>query len=573
MKHSKILIKAFGGLLLVCLFVQAHAQKVTPITKPGEAVGKEMKMFEGSLYFTTLEDNAYKIWAYDVAKKKQRLVMKSKEDIGHFFEIDKTLLFTTDKGKPGQDGTLYYLDEHGKPLEIVMPAEAGPEVETVHGRHLEIYAYRHGFLILAPQQEPKNKFKLYRYAPKQDSARRLMPANFVVHPGLCPSPDGKLIICAVEITPPHPWENSKEFWNKFSQLFLIHNDGGEPFEKWLDHAELYDAGFQYSNRTWLNLHYKELKDKGEDVKHHTVFVITNPSEKKGTIPRQVGEAVDTSLFLFQKKICYYMSNKGSIYLVAAFEYPDNYKLKYGKLNGHDMKDFVQVQAQYVFDEVIHIITRHKAAPDYYNVWTMKYKFDTAEWLEAHMFMTVPYDESLSGTMPTVSEFRTFRDSLGFPVYLSDGPDPANNKLFKFTKNGTTRLDPNGHGVSHINAIAESWHGNLILKQKEPAMNAERLMLKCKSGSGAICSPGDRYEPGYEFEYNNMLFFSVFSAQTKRLFNWQSDGTLDGTKRMDLGDMSLQLDFSRPVIAENRVFVPGRINENEKATDQLFMIEM
>jgi hypothetical protein len=566
---KKCLLSLFMAAALPLL--PASAQKLTPITKEGVEVGKQMKLFDGNLYYTTVEENSVKLWACDVNTKKSKLVMKSKENIAHFFERDKTLLFTTSNGHAGEDGRLFFLDKHGKPVEILMKEEAGADVEPATGRHLEILAFHHGFLILAPIRDLKAKCKLYRYNQGKDSARRFLPENYFVYPGLVVSPDQKMIIAGVEITPPHPWENHKAFWNLYSQLIVIHNDdNGSPFEKWMDHAELMDAGFRYTGRTWINLHYKELKDKGEDVIHHTVFVVTNSSEKKGTLPKQVGEAVDSSLFLFQKKICYYFTHKGNIYLVTAFEFPTSYQLKYGKLNGHKMDDFAQVNGQFAFGEVLYIITRHKSANDYYAVWTLKYNFDTAEYLVAHTFMPVNYDAQLSAAMPAASPLQTYNDTTGNPVYLYDAGNGENNKLYVLQKNG---LKPLITKLPNVNFIAAYWKGNLIMRQKGSMDGGEQLVLSGKTGFGPVCSPGDKYQPGFDFECNGQLFFGVFTYQTRKLINWHSDGTLEGTQRLDLGDLRLQLDFSKPFISENRIFMLGHNAENVESKDQLFVLEM
>jgi len=568
MAYPYILKNGILGLFLVASLA-ARAQKVSPVTKAGVEVGKEMKIFDGDLYYSTADAPNYKLWACDVVTKKSKLVMKSKENFSHFFLMDKTLLFTTDNGHAGEDGRLYYLDEHKKPLEVVMKDEAGPDVEPENGRKLEIYNYRHGFLILAPMRDMKAKYKLYRFNPKQDSARLFFPENFFVRQGLCPSPDGKMIIAAVEVTPPHPWENQKSFWNKYSQLFVIHNDGGQPYEKWMDHAEFHNANFSYTKRTWLNLHYKELKDKGEDVFHHTIFVVTNPSEKKGTLPKLVGEAADSSLFQWQGKITYYFGYKGNIYLVTAFEYPESFKLKYGKLSGHNMADFSRIHGQFAFDDVLYIVTEHKAANEYFDVWTMRYKFDTAAWLEGniHSSMPVNYDEKLSSTMPSASPLKAYHDTLGNPIYLG-----ANTTLYMVGKTGAAPVTPNGHALSNINDIANCWQGNFVMKQK--GGDADQLVLNCKTGAGAICSPGDKYQPGFDFECNGHLFFGVFTARTTKLINWHSDGTVEGTHRLDiLDDLTLQLDFSKPYIDGNRVFLLGRNVDKVESKPQLFVLEM
>jgi hypothetical protein len=569
-----MLKKCFVMLSLFVIVFQVSGQKLSPITKPGVEVGKRMILYNGFLYYSTVEDGGCKLWSCDVATKKCKVVMKSKENVANFFDMGKTLLFSTDNGHEGEDGRLFYLDEHRKPNEIFMKDEVGTDVRPAHGRHLEIYPFRNGFLILAPMRDFKAKFKLYRYNLKQDSAHRFFPENYFVFPGLVVSPDQKLIIAGVEITPPHPWENEKAFWNKFSQLFLIHGDGNGPmFEKWMDHAELNDASFKYTGRTWINLDYKELKDKGNDVQHHTVFVITAPSENKGTIPKHVGEAVDTSLFIYQKKICYYFEHKGGIYLVTAFEYPASYQLKYGKLSGHKMDDFAQVQGQYSFDDVLYIITRHKSSPDYYSTWTLKYNFDTAAYLEAHTFMTVNYDHLLSGTMPPNPPFKTFNDTNGLPVYLGKAPNGESTRLYTLLKDGSHPIVPTGPAQTNINSVITYWKGNFVMVQKPAGDGPEQMMLNCKNGCGTICSPGDKFQPDFNFECNGHLFFGVFTYQTRKLINWHSDGTLEGTQRLDLGDLRLQLDFSKPYISGTSIFLKGRDAEDVKSKDQLFVLEM
>jgi hypothetical protein len=573
MKKQHILEKMLIAICLAAVFFPASAQKLIPVTREGVEVGKKMKLFDGMLYYTTIEESGSKLWACDVITRKSKVIMKSKEKIGNFFDMGKTLLFSTDNGHDDEDGRLFYLDEHHRPNEIFMKDEASADVRPVHGRHLEIYPFRQGFLILAPLRDFKSKFKLYRYNLKQDSARRFFPENFFVFPGLCVSPDQKLIIAGVEITPPHPWENQKSFWNQFSQLFLIHAGGDGPmFEKWMDHAELNDAVFKYTGRTWINLDYKELKDKGNDIQRHTVFVITAPSENKGTLPKHVGEAIDTSLFLFQKKASYYFSHKGNIYLVSAFEYPTSYQLKYGKLSGHEMTDFAGVVGQYGYDDVLYIFTRHKSEKEYYKGWTLKYGFDSAQYLMAHTFFSVNYDPVLTTTLPTASSLRIFNDSLGNPLYLCDAAT-GENKIIVLGKNGPATLVSAGQKLTNVDYINNYWHGNIIMKQKGPAGSPEQLMLNCKTGTQPICSPGDKYQPGFDFVCNGHLFFGVFTAQTTKLINWHSDGTLEGTHRLDLGDLRLQLDFSRPYISGTSIFLLGHNAEDVKSKDQLFVLDV
>jgi len=574
MKYKYLLNSILSGFILLSGLFCVSAQKLTPITKPNQEVGKQVKLYDGHLYYSTIEDKGFKIWSYDIEKKKSKLVMKSDENIGHFFEVGKTLLFSLDRGKTGEDGKLYYLDDHRKPIEINMMQEAGPDVEPGKGRHIEIFAFRRGFLILAPVRDLHMKFRLYRYKPgnEKDSARLFFHEDYFVNQGLVASPDQKIILANIDVTPPHPWENTKEFWNKYSQLYIIHNDdNGQLFEKWMDHAEFHDAGFKYTGRTWINLSYKEFKDKGNDVEHHSIFVITAPGEKKGSIPKHVGEAIDTSLFLFQKKICYYFKNKGNIYLTVAFEYPTSYQLKYGKLSGHNMSDFARVQGQYSFDGIIYIITQHKAEKDYYNIWTLKYKFDTAEWLEAHTFMHINYDNYLSATLPTGTPLTIFNDTSGNALYL-DAPNVGNKKLYILKKSGANTAELNGHPMANINSIITYWQGSLVLKQRGQG-DSDLLVLNCKTGFGPFASSGDQYQAGSDFENKGHLFFEIFSAQTKRPFNWQSDGTLEGTKRMDLGDLSLHLDFSRPYIMEKSIFLWGRSNDKQENKDQIFEMEM
>jgi len=556
------------ALLFAFTIVATSAQKLTPVTAPGQEVGKQIKLYDGHLYYSTIEEKgSFKIWSYDISKKKSKLVMKSDENIGHFFEMGKTLLFTLNKGHEGEDGKLYYLDDHRKPVEVLMKEEAGADVEPGKGRKLEIYEFRKGILILAPIRDMHMKFKLYRYkfGNEKDSARLFFPENYFVLPGLFTSSDQKLIFANVEITPPHPWENTKEFWNKFSQMTIIHNDdNGKNYEKWMDHALFYEANFKYTKRTWMNVHYKEFKDKGDDVDHHSVFVITSPVENKGTLPKHVAEAADSSMFLYQKKISYYLANKGNIYLATAFEYPTSYQLKYSKLAGHSMSDFVRIQGQYAFEEVLYIITQHKAAGDYYNAWTVKYKFDTAEWLEAHTFFPTHYDPELSAVLPSSILLRTFRDTLGNAIFLGDA-----NKLFILKKNGANPLPTS---ISNVNYIISYWRGNLLLRQKGQG-DDEQLGLYYQTGTGNFASQGDKYLADYSFEYNGHLFFEILSAQNKKQFNWQTDGTLEGTKRMELGDLSLHLDFSRPYIDENNLFLWGRVGEKLENKDQIYELDM
>lgn len=574
MKNSHILKFGLLSFIWVTAFFPATAQKVTPITKANQEVGKQVKLFDGSLYYSTFEEKGFKFWAYDLEKKKSKLVMKSDENIGHFFVAGKTLLFSTDKGHPGQDGKLYYLDEHHKPIEIIMMDEAKPDVEPGKGRTIEVYPFRKGFLILAPVRDLGMMYRLYRYKPgnEKDSAKMFFPENYFVTQGMIVSPDEKMIIANVEVTPPHPWENTKAFWNKYSQMFIIHNDDNvQNYEKWMDHAVFHAANFKYTKRTWINLHYKEFKDKGDAVFHHSIFVVTAPSEKKGSMPHHVAEAVDSSLFMFQKKVCYYVANKNILYLVASFEYPTSYQLKYGKFTGHSFAGYKRIYGQFPFDDVLYMVTQHKGDNDYYNVWTLKYKFDTAEWLEAHTFMTVNYNDYLSATLPVTAPLSTFNDTIGNALYL-DAPSAGTRKLYRLSKTGTNPIDLNGHEISNIKSIIKYWQGTLIAKQKGQG-DTDLLVVNCKTGLGPICSPGDKYQEGYDFEWKGHLFFDVYTAQTKSPINWHSDGTLEGTKRLDLGDLSLHLDFSKPYVAETSIFLWGRVQDKQENRDQLFEMEM